>query len=290
MKKNKLIAIATIATISSLSIATIASPILENIKAQYHHGITYELDGNPVMDGQGGIMYKGKVYVPLRSVSETLGVEINYENGKVYMLSVPKNFENKLPVADNTGDTITDSKLLFTEGQIINISEDFEQITLKTNDGSELILNTNNKGADKKTEVKHEVNKRMYQLEDLEIGMSILAEHSAAMTKSLPAQTETYKITILPQNDVVAPEQTVTTKGEILQVDTENLSILVKDENNQEILFNLNENSTVKHEKNKRAYTIKDLEKGMTVSIDHSLAMTLSLPPQSSAFAITILK
>lgn len=46
------------------------------------------------------------------------------------------------------------------------------------------------------TEIKHEMNRRLYRLEDLEVGMTISGTHSSAATFSLPPQSEAFSIVI----------------------------------------------------------------------------------------------
>lgn len=46
------------------------------------------------------------------------------------------------------------------------------------------------------TEIKHEMNRRIYRLEDLEVGMTISGTHSAVATFSIPPQSEAYSIVI----------------------------------------------------------------------------------------------
>ncbi len=126
--------------------------------------------------------------------------------------------------------------------------------------------------------------------------MTLGVEYSPAMTASLPAQTTAVKIIIqnlpvdMPEVEVdveILPEKTVEFSGVITEIDSE--SVLVKKANEEgEIRLIVSEETEIKHEMNRRAYRLEDLEVGMTVSGTHSGAMTFSLPPQSAAYSIVI--
>ncbi|ONI38937.1 hypothetical protein AN639_04220 [Candidatus Epulonipiscium fishelsonii] len=54
-------------------------------------------------------------------------------------------------------------------------------------------------------------------------------------------------------------------------------------------IFHLTEQTTIKHIMNKRLYTSADLKSGQIVNIEHAQAMTMSIPAQSTAYAITLI-
>ncbi len=105
---------------------------------------------------------------------------------------------------------------------------------------------------------------------------------------------------VTPTNDTVTPEPAIPesitiAKATIKEVslDTKQVTILPEgktDEASNYIVLNIDEDTVIKHVRNKAIYKINDLSEGMTISVTHSLAMTRSLPPQTAAFTITILE
>ncbi|MEG2546610.1 MAG: hypothetical protein RSA51_08630, partial [Niameybacter sp.] len=54
-------------------------------------------------------------------------------------------------------------------------------------------------------------------------------------------------------------------------------------------ILNVSEETSIHHEKNKMLYTVKDLEKGMKITVKHAPVMALSFPGQTAAYEIVIL-
>lgn len=77
------------------------------------------------------------------------------------------------------------------DGEVLEITEDGMVVVSSENykNGIALKITEN-------TRINHSVNKRIYKAEDLEVGMKISGEHSAAMTRSIPPQTEAFSIVI----------------------------------------------------------------------------------------------
>lgn len=77
------------------------------------------------------------------------------------------------------------------DGEVLEIAEDGMVVVSSENykNGIALKITEN-------TRITHSVNKRIYKAEDLEVGMKISGEHSAAMTRSIPPQTEAFSIVI----------------------------------------------------------------------------------------------
>lgn len=126
--------------------------------------------------------------------------------------------------------------------------------------------------------------------------MTLGVEYSPAMTASIPAQTTAVKIIIqnlpvdMPEVDAeveVQPEEAVEFSGVITEIDGENVYVGERGDEGAVHLI-VTENTEIKHEMNRRAYRLEDLEVGMTVSGTHSAAATFSIPPQSVAFSIVI--
>ncbi|ONI41862.1 hypothetical protein AN639_02755 [Candidatus Epulonipiscium fishelsonii] len=57
----------------------------------------------------------------------------------------------------------------------------------------------------------------------------------------------------------------------------------------EQTIFHLTDQTTVKHIKNRRLYTPAALEVGQLVNIEHAHTMSMSIPAQSTAYAITLM-
>lgn len=56
------------------------------------------------------------------------------------------------------------------------------------------------------------------------------------------------------------------------------------------VVLNVNDDTSIHHELNKRMYFFEDLEEGMKITVKHSPISTMSLPPQTPALEIIILQ
>lgn len=121
----------------------------------------------------------------------------------------------------------------------------------------------------------------------LKKGMFIDVEHSNKITKGAVPQAYTNKISIV-KNEA----DTQITESKILDVYTSNQKsyILVGDSNNtaKQILFVLADNAVIKNQYEKKI-ALKDLVKGQKIKVEHSSAMTRSLPPQCVAYTVQII-
>ena len=281
MNKKHLVALTTLPILASTFAFAIATPIIQEIKAQYNAGIEYELNGEKVMNGLGGLVYEDKVYVPLRSVAETLGVEVNYADGKVSMVQANQKDEVPTTPVEETIEVMT------TEGTIKTIAEDLSYIVIVDKNNQELRLNLNVSEEGTPTTVKDAKDKAIYKASDLKVDMAVSVEHSTATTYSLPPQSAAYEITILNKEE--APEvETMQTSGKIVDVAEDFSTATLVNDKDQEIILILSEDTEVAHKMNKRLYQVQDLEKGLEVTVTHNMVQTLSNPPQIGAIQITI--
>lgn len=119
----------------------------------------------------------------------------------------------------------------------------------------------------------------------LEAGMRIDALVSSAMTRSMPPQTRAFEILIDDRRD----RNRVTT-GRIIQVDVRNRFIITVNPSNfsNAIRFNLSPDTVILG-LNGRRIALRDLFPGLRVRVEHSPAMTASIPPQTTAFEIRVI-
>ncbi len=129
---------------------------------------------------------------------------------------------------------------------------------------------------------RHERNRRRYMFSDLEVGSSVKVYFDQAMTASLPPQVYAIEVVFVEPEAI---EETLTTAGKITEIGED---YFVMETENGEYQMNVSEETFVHHIKNRRLYRFADLENGMEVEVKHSVAATLSLPPQSTALEVII--
>ncbi|MBO5364578.1 MAG: copper amine oxidase N-terminal domain-containing protein [Clostridia bacterium] len=278
------------------------------------------------VDGVPVVVENDIVLIPLRSVAEGLGYTVTWheedqsitlEKGAQYIrMAIGEDsysFGRRAPQSLGTApvlvdDCVTHVPLSFIPeiiGGYYSVNEDgtykivnpsIVTVTEVTEDG--ILVNDSSLGdvlvrIDENTViVNNEGNTEDASLiaKDMTLGV----EYSPAMTASIPAQTTAIKIIIenlpvdMPEVDAeVQPEEAVSFSGVITEIDGESVLIGKADEAGSVRLI-VTENTEIKHEMNRRAYRLEDLEVGMTISGTHSGAATFSIPPQSEAFSIVI--
>ena len=87
MKKIVKFALVTVFTFSLGVCAAAASPAIQDISAKFNPNIKYTLDGEEILEGQGAIVYQDRVYLPVRKISEAIGMDVDYENETVILKS-----------------------------------------------------------------------------------------------------------------------------------------------------------------------------------------------------------
>ncbi len=119
---------------------------------------------------------------------------------------------------------------------------------------------------------------------ELEPGMIVNATFSSAMTRSNPPQAVAFLIR------VVRSLLDYTVIGNILEIDRENRTMTtIQGQNRNSIIrFNVPQNSPV-YDRNGASMNFNRLMPGMHVKVRHAEFMTLSIPPQTTAFEIQVL-
>lgn len=119
---------------------------------------------------------------------------------------------------------------------------------------------------------------------ELTPGMIVNATFSSATTRSLPPQSVAYLIRVVRS----LPDSTVT--GNILEIDRENRTMTtIQGQNRNTIIrFNVPQNTPV-FDRNGASMNFNRLMPGMRVRVRHADFMTLSIPPQTTAFEIRVL-
>lgn len=116
--------------------------------------------------------------------------------------------------------------------------------------------------------------------------MIINASFSAAMTRSIPPQSQAFVIQVVNR-----PSMNNTTVGRIINTDSTNLFITVMTNSNLSsvIRFNVAPNAVILTPFG-RSTRFSSLVPGMRVRVTHAAFMTMSIPPQTTAYRIQILR
>ena len=117
-------------------------------------------------------------------------------------------------------------------------------------------------------------------------GMIINATFSAAMTRSIPPQAQAFSICI-----VQSATQEQTTVGRIVEVNQRQQFITtISDANPASLVrFNITPNTIILGPANRRVF-LNQLFPGLRVRVTHANFMTASIPPQTTAFVIQIIR
>lgn len=121
---------------------------------------------------------------------------------------------------------------------------------------------------------------------ELQRGMAVDAGFSSAMTRSIPPQAQAYFIRIVRRAD-----QTITTTGRIIDVNTRNNFILVLRNQNptSAIQFNISSGTTILDLFGRRI-GLSSLRPGFRVRVEHASFTTASIPPQTTAFTVRVIR
>lgn len=230
----------------------------------------------PMQIGQAPELTDEKTYVPSNFFNEILGGEINInQSGQIEIkhgeevAGEKEEIEEEAVVAAGAANVIS-----VTDGVVLVNDEALGEVQLNIGEETEIILADGEKGS----------------VSDIKEGMALMVEYGAAMTMSLPPQNNPVKITVV--EEVVVEELKV--KGEITDAvvadNFGNIALTVKTENNvnEEMILIVSEETEVTKGEEKMA--AKDLVKGVKIEATHSMAMTMSIPPQVSAISVNIVE
>lgn len=121
---------------------------------------------------------------------------------------------------------------------------------------------------------------------DLRTGMMVNATFSSAMTRSIPPQANAYMIRVVGR-----PMQDIVTEGRIVDVNRRNRSfILVSDGNRSSVIqFNVPNDARILNSAG-RPMDFSNLVPGLRVRVRHATFMTASIPPQTTAFEVRVIR
>lgn len=119
---------------------------------------------------------------------------------------------------------------------------------------------------------------------DLREGMTVNAEFSAVMTRSIPPQSKAFAITVIEDC------QFSFTEGRVMEVDPQFSLLYTGDPLDiySQMRFVITDATTITDRRGRRI-RLRDLRPGDFVRIEHAIFQTASIPPQTTAFAIQVL-
>lgn len=122
-------------------------------------------------------------------------------------------------------------------------------------------------------------------LYDLEEGMQVDADFSAMMTRSIPPQSNAFRIVLLQEEASVNM-----TTDRVVSVDTDNGFLLTGNpyDMNDQMAFNISK-ETVLLDQEEEPITLEEIQPGQLVQVEHATFQTMSIPPQSPAYRVKVL-
>lgn len=121
-------------------------------------------------------------------------------------------------------------------------------------------------------------------IQDLEVGMMVAAEFSAVMTRSIPPQSNAYRIIVRPRRIAV-----VTLTDRVASVDLMNGYLYTGNpyDISDQIRFVITD-ATIIEDRNGERISLSDISPGQLVRVEHANFQTLSIPPQTTAFLVQV--
>ena len=121
-------------------------------------------------------------------------------------------------------------------------------------------------------------------IRDLREGMRVDAVFSAVMTRSIPPQSRAYRIT------VISDMQSSFNEGRVLEVDPANRFLYtgIPFDIMSQTRFVVTDATTIRDRRG-RIIRLRDLSPGDFVRVEHANFMTMSIPPQTTAYDIQVL-
>lgn len=125
-------------------------------------------------------------------------------------------------------------------------------------------------------------------LNNLNEGMRIDADFSAMMTRSIPPQTNAYRIVVLQEE--MEEASVYMTTDRVVSVDVDNNFLLTGNpyDMNDQMVFTISD-ETVILDQNNDPISLEDIQPGQMVEVEHAIFQTLSIPPQSPAYVVQVL-
>jgi hypothetical protein len=131
---------------------------------------------------------------------------------------------------------------------------------------------------------------RRINIRDLSVGNVVDASFSAAMTRSIPPQSKAFMITVVRENVNPIPVFPNIVEDRIMDVDRNNNFFVTGNPNDMmsQMRFVV-DNSTEIFDRRGNRIRFRDLRPGQMVRVEHADFMTMSIPPQTTAYIVWVL-
>lgn len=133
---------------------------------------------------------------------------------------------------------------------------------------------------------------RRVSVRELRVGNIIYASFSSAMTRSIPPQSRAYMIVVIGEqgNQYPEPDISYIVEDRIIEIDTTNNLVLTGRRNDimTQIRFVVS-NMTDIYDRRGNRIRLMDLRPGQMIRVEHANFMTLSIPPQTTAYQIWVI-
>ncbi|MDE7323731.1 MAG: hypothetical protein K2N73_13640 [Lachnospiraceae bacterium] len=130
-------------------------------------------------------------------------------------------------------------------------------------------------------------NNNRIPITDLRTGMMVNAAFSNAMTRSIPPQSLAYVIQVVGRHS----SNSGVTVGRIVNVDRQNRSFITVSDGNfaSTVRFNMADDAQIFNALG-RPMNFSNLVPGLRVRVRHADFMTMSVPPQTTAFEVRVIR
>lgn len=177
---------------------------------------------------------------------------------------------------DNGNNEVVDSIIISSA----KVEKANDNNILINNNGTKIQLNLN-----KDTKYFNQFGKKINP-SDIKEGMVVKIEHSAMMTRSIPAQTSAISISIVKEQ-----EENMKVEKQVVSVNKDTKTVIIGDKENptEQLVLKINNDTKLLDQYN-RVIKLENIKEGMTVSVEHSKSMTRSIPAQTNAVSVQIVK
>ena len=262
MKKAKIFSLLVLTLAISSVTAYAGTSMLKEIKA-YQKDVKFTLNGQEVMKDKNAIVYDDTVYVPIRAVSETLGVDVTYKNNTVMIsdkqqptVTPQTTVTPEIPVIQNN---LIDEVLQL--GKVVEVTNEYVTIlplTLEDN-----VMNYVQLNVDKNTKMRDKIN----------VGDKVEVLKAMATTKSIPAQSYAYEINVLQHEDESQSRTLYTYEGTIMDINNEKQNFyfdgsgISLNDSVKSTIFVTKDTVIQNSRMDKRIYGFDDLEKEQKIQV-----------------------
>ena len=143
---------------------------------------------------------------------------------------------------------------------------------------------------DRNTIIRDRRGRRM-RVRDLRVGNVVDASFSTAMTRSIPPQSRAFSITLIREYvNPIQPGFPNIVEDRIMEVDRNNNFLITG--NPFDMMSQMRfvvDNSTEIFDRRGNRIRLRDLRPGQMVRVEHADFMTMSIPPQTTAFRIWVI-